>query len=295
MSKVKISILAVTACVLWSTAFAGIKIALPYTTPFFLAGIRFFLAGLLLVPFSGKNYIKTVVKNGKMILFVSLLQTVLMYGLFFTAMNMIPGAVAAIIIGSSPLITATITHFTLKNDRFTRRKVISIIIGIAGIVFVVAGRQSLQGIGARDMGGIGLLLLSVIFSAVGNILVSEKKQYIPPVLLNSAQLALGGITLILLSFLIEGVPSIHIDLTFSLALFWLAFLSAAAFSIWFSLLRIPEVKVSELNMWKFLIPVLGALFSWAVIPSESPNAVSVIGMIIISGSIFFYYFKPSVS
>ncbi len=294
MSKLKISILAITACILWSTAFAGIKIALPYTTPFFLAGIRFFLAGILLIPFSGGGYIRGLVNNIKMILLISLFQTVLMYGLFFTAMSMIPGAVAAIIIGSSPLITATITHFALKNDRFTKRKVISIIIGVVGIVFVVAGRQTLKGIGLHDLSGIGILLVSIVFSAVGNILVSERKGDLHPVLLNSAQLALGGISLIIISLLTEGVPSIHFDLTFTLSLLWLSFLSAAAFSIWFSLLKIPEVKVSELNMWKFLIPVLGACFSWILIPSESPNSISVIGMIVISGSIFFYYFRPKV-
>ncbi len=294
MSNMKVSILAITACILWSTAFAGIKIALPYTTPFFLAGIRFLLAGILLIPFSGGGYLSSGVKNIKLILLVSLFQTVLMYGLFFTAMSMIPGAVAAIIIGSSPLITATITHFTLKNDRFTMRKVVSIIIGVIGIIFVVAGRQSIPGIGIHDLSGIGILLVSIIFSAVGNILVSEKKQSIHPVLLNSSQLILGGTFLIALSLLTEGYPSIHMDATFILTLLWLSALSAAAFSIWFSLLKTPGVKVSELNMWKFLIPVLGAAFSWILIPSESPNFVSVTGMIIISGSIFFYYFRQKV-
>lgn len=291
MSKLKINILAVTACLLWATAFAGVKIALPYTTPFFLAGIRFVLAGALLVPLEGKGYLRSVKRYVKIILPVSLLQTVLMYGLFFTAMNLLPGAIAALIVGSSPLITATVTHIILKNDRFTREKLLSIAVGTVGIVFVVAGRQTLEGIGSANIIGALLLILSMIFSGIGNIVVSKRKKELSPVILNSSQLIIGGFFLIVISLFVDGIPELHPDAVFIAALAWLSFLSAAAFSIWFTLLSLPDVKVSELNMWKFLVPVFGAVFSWILIPAESPNVISVVGMIIISGSILFYFKK----
>jgi drug/metabolite transporter (DMT)-like permease len=69
---------------------------------------------------------------------------------------------------------------------------------------------------------------------------------------------------------------------------WLAFLSAAAFSIWFVLLRRPGVRVSELNLWKFLIPLCGALLSWLLLPDESPGFWPVIGMVCIASAIVFF-------
>lgn len=191
---------------------------------------------------------------------------------------------------SSPLITASITHLFLKNDRFNIRKFISLVIGVAGIIFIVAGRQSL-GAGHADIKGVILLILSIIFSAAGNILVSEGKKKIHPVLLNSAQLILGGILLVIVSCIFEGIPVLKPDIVFISVLLYLSFISAAAFSIWFHLLNIPEVKVSELNMWKFLIPVFGAVFSWIILPGEVPTPVLVTGMIVISVSIFFYFRK----
>ena len=72
------------------------------------------------------------------------------------------------------------------------------------------------------------------------------------------------------------------------ALLWLSVVSATGLSIWFGLLQRPEVKVSELNLWKFIIPVFGAILSWMLIPGESPDLVTDIGMISVSASIVFY-------
>lgn len=41
---------AILACLLWGSAFAGAKIGFEYAEPIYLSGLRFTLAGLLLVP-----------------------------------------------------------------------------------------------------------------------------------------------------------------------------------------------------------------------------------------------------
>jgi drug/metabolite transporter (DMT)-like permease len=71
-------------------------------------------------------------------------------------------------------------------------------------------------------------------------------------------------------------------------LLWLAFISAVAFSLWFWLLRRPGVKVSDLNLWKFIIPVSGAILSWVILPDESPNMSSIFGMAMIALSIVLF-------
>jgi len=66
-------------------------------------------------------------------------------------------------------------------------------------------------------------------------------------------------------------------------------MAASAFSLWFKLLQRPGVKVSELNLWKFVIPVLGAILSWLLIPDEHPEWLTVSGMIIITVSLIMFY------
>ena len=57
--------------------------------------------------------------------------------------------------------------------------------------------------------------------------------------------------------------------------------------MWYTLLSRPGIKVSDLNMWKFIIPVLGALLSWSFLPNESPDVLSILGMAIIASALLF--------
>ncbi len=286
----KIIFLAILACIIWSTAFAVIKIGLLYCSPMLFAGIRFILAGLLLLPLCGglRNYFKSIRSALKTIAMVSLFQTFLLYSLFFWGMSLVPGSTGAIVVGSSPLITAIAAHILLKDDKLYLRKAIYIFSGIFGVILISIERQFIISTSFKELIGIFILLGSSLASSIGNIIVSADKSKVDPITLNSAQMGLGGFILLLLSFLIEGSPQITITKQFVFALFWLSFISAAGFSIWFYLLKKEKVKVSELNMWKFILPIFGALISWTFLKNDSPTVLSVLGMLIVALSVLFF-------
>lgn len=284
--------LAILACLLWSTAFAGIKIGLRYTDPFSFAGVRFMLSGLMLVPFwwwKNRDRAKMIRENLKLIIVVSFFQTFLLYALFYVGITLVSGAVTAIIIGASPLVAALLAHYCMGNDALTPSKVFSLSLGVAGVVVLCVSRQPWSSpTGLAEFFGIVLLLLSTISSAYGNILVARGKKNMEPVMLNSIQIFLGGLFLFLLSVPLEGLPRRILPLEYYAVLLWLAALSAIAFSLWFILLRRPEVRVSWLNIWKFIIPVFGAALSWLLLPDEWPSISSVTGMVCIALSIILF-------
>jgi len=290
LKKSKIISLAILACLLWSTAFAVIKIGLVYCTPMLFAGIRFILAGLLLLPFCGglRNYFKSIRSNLKTIAKVSLFQTFLLYSLFFWGMSLVPGSTGAIVVGSSPLITAIAAHIILKDDKLYLRKAIYIFSGILGVILISIERHFIISTSFKELIGIFILLGSSLASSIGNIIVSADKSEVDPITLNSAQMGLGGFTLLLLSFLMEGALQITITKQFIFALLWLSFISAVGFSIWFYLIKVERVKVSELNMWKFILPVFGAIISWTLLKNDSPTVLSVLGMLIVALSVLLF-------
>ena len=92
-----------------------------------------------------------------------------------------------------------------------------------------------------------------------------------------------------MSIPVEGSTSWPKPAEYWIVLAWLSFVSAAAFSIWYKLLQRPQVQVSELNLWKFIIPVVGAILSWMLVPGEKPEWLTIAGMIIITASLIGFY------
>jgi drug/metabolite transporter (DMT)-like permease len=277
-------LLAIVACLLWSSAFAAIKIGLQYTPPLQFAGIRFMLAGLMVLPFCGDLtlYLSHVLRHFKTVSLVSFFQIALLYGLFYPGMNMLPAAIGAIITGSQPLIIAGIAHFVARSERMTVRRGLSILLGIIGIVIISLGRGPLTFSGGSQFLGLVLLLFTSISAGIGDVIVSRNTTPIPPLVLTSSQLFLGGLALFLVALPIEGLYGGPYPAVYFGSLFWLSLLSATAFSIWFKLLKRKGVAVSDLNIWKFLIPVSGAGISWLIVPGESPEPSAVSGMVFIA-------------
>lgn len=281
------TVLAIVACLLWSTAFAGVKIGLHYTTPLRFAGIRFFLAGLYILPFCGniRTSLKEIRSNRVQVLRLALFQTFLLYTGFYIGISMVPASLTAIIIGASPLLSAIVAHTLLSDDRIKLHTMGSIVLGITGVVIIAASRENFSWKEGKEFWGILILVAAMLAGSIGNVVVVKYRDGLKPLLLNSAQLMSGGIGLFLLSLPFEGFQFRINEYPYYIALIWLSFMSAAAFSIWFTLLRRPGVKVSVLNVWKFLIPVFGAMLAWIILPDDQPEFIAILGMALITLSL----------
>jgi len=288
----KYTLLAIFACLLWSTTFVGVKIGLQYSKPLSFAGIRFMISGLILLPFAGSLpvVLKTVKQHFYLVLKVALLQTFIVYALFYTGMTLIAGSLAAIIIGASPLIFAIIAHFNMPDDEMSIPKSVSLLLGLTGVAIIGISRQPWISTGFREFVGVLILLASSLSGAFANVAVARDSRGIAPLRLNSSQIFIGGFLLLLLSVPVEGIPRFNYPGEYYIALFWLSLVSAVSISIWFFLLKKTGVKVSSLNLWKFIIPVFGAVLAWTMLPDEQPEFFTIIGMIFVAASIIAFNF-----
>lgn len=282
--------LAAFACLLWATPFVFAKIALTYLPPMSTAGLRFFLAGLLLIPLCKRSPIRLLRRSARTVLLVALFQTILLYAGFFYALTLVRGAQAAIVIGSGPLISAICAHVAMHDDKLSRRTLQSLAYGMGGIILISLATKPWEPVGLRELLGIAVLLSGSIVSAAGNIIVAKQRGALPAIELNCIQMLIGGTVLLLIALPIDGVPNLALPLRFYASLLWLAIVSAAGFAIWFHLLS--RQKVSTLNIWKFLIPLGGAALSWLFIPDEHPDLPSLVGMGLIIVGVIHSQRKP---
>jgi drug/metabolite transporter (DMT)-like permease len=282
---------AIIACLLWSTAYASIKIGLQFDTPFHFAGLRFIIAGLMILPFTVKPalYFKMIREHWQVVAWVTFLQTLVNYSLFYHGLNLVPGALGAVIVGSQPLVTAVVASLMHNGDKLNRKKIVTIIFGISGVILISAGRQAFKFGAAIELLGVLMILIANIATATSNVIISLKSKGINPFVLSSASLFTGGIILYLVSIPVEGTSQGPFPPEYWFILLWLGFMAAAAFSLWFKLLQRPGVKVSELNLWKFIIPVVGAILSWLLVPDEKPEWLTISGMVIITISLIMFY------
>lgn len=293
------NVIAILACFLWATAFVGIKIGLRYSTPLQFAGVRFTLAGLMLLPFikDFKTKWKISVQHWKVILLIAFLQTTLLYSLFYWGLARVPASLGAMLVGSSPLFIALVAHFIMGNDKMTWHKLFCILMGMTGVIIISLNKGGISDTAYPAITlGIGLLILNNITAGLGNVAVAKYGNSLPPIMLSSLSLIIGGGVLWITSLFVENIKfTLNYPLTYYVALIWLSFLSAAAITMWYTLLRRPSVKVSQLGTWKFIIPVLGACLSWIIFPEEQPNLISLIGMVTIATSLILLNYKKKSS
>lgn len=295
MHKLQNKLLIVLACFLWGSAFAGAKIGFEYTTPIHLSGMRFMLAGILLIPLLIYQKVdwKANLKEWKYMLGFGLIQTFMQYGLFFVGLNMVPASISAIIIGGGPLFIAIMAHFTLPDDKLTPRKILAITLGLIGIVFISITKGGATNISTTFYLGIFILICSNLVGSSTNIIVAKNRSRVNPIMLTAFANFTGGLALYLTSIFAEDWYIKEYDSRFYIALIWLAIIPAAAFSIWYTLLKKPEIKVSELNIWKFLTPVSGVILSWILLADEHPTWDSIVGIVIISTALITLQWQPT--
>lgn len=284
-------ILAIIACLLWSTAYGGIKIGLQYDSPLHFAGIRFIMAGLIILPFTPgwKEYLKMISENRVLVFWTALLQTVVNYALFYLGLNLIPGALGALIAGSVPLFIAVVASMMHKEDPLTKGKMATVVGGISGVFLITIGRQALHLGTLTELVGVLLVVGSNLAAAFANVIISIKGKSMNPLVLSSSSLFLGGCFIYILSVLFEDVPTGPRPAEYWISLAWLTVMASTAFSIWYTVLRRPGVKVSEINLWKFLIPGAGGILSWLIIPGENPDILTFAGILLITISLILFF------
>jgi len=273
---------------LWGSAFPALKAGFSLLGiensiggKLHFAAYRFFLAGLMVfagVALTGRKIRLPQKRDFAVVWLIGLLQITIQYIFFYIGLSNSTGVKSAVIAGSGSFFLAGFSHLWIAGDRLTLRKVIGLVIGFAGVVLVNIQKGGVQW--EFRLMGEGFILLAVMISAIAALMVKKSSARVHPPLLAAYQLTLGGIMLFLIALVFEPPTIIHFTQPILLLILYLSFVSAAAFSLWYVLIKYNQL--TNIAVYRFLIPVCGALLSAALIDSESLNAVIVFSLGLVS-------------
>lgn len=286
-----VALMAIIACILWGSAFPVLKVTYnelnlatdDVLSRLLLAGGRFLLASIMLFLFIGLGLKEDIrIKKSWLapVFVLGVAQTGLQYFFFYNGLAYTGGIKGAILNSIGNFLVVIIAHFIYKNDRLNFGKIIGLITGFAGIILVNWTP------GARGFNfefvfkGEGFLILSGLASVFGTFRAKKLSRDINPLIMNAYQLLFGSLLL-----LIAGMPGVFQRSLNTTIVFWMlfvysAFLSAAAFSIWYTLLKFN--KAGEVTLYRFIIPVSGAILSAIFIPGEKLTSSVIVALILVA-------------
>ncbi|WNB91140.1 EamA family transporter [Bacillus sp. NEB1478] len=197
----------VVMCLIFGTTFLSIKIGVDEGLPaFFSAGIRFFLAGVILFVFlcvKKRVHLRLLLHKEMIIMGVCLFGT---FSTLYWAEQYVTSGIAAVLSATGPMmILAMQTVFYKKKG--SRSAVIGCIIGLSGVAFLVLPGLSSE-INIKWAAGCLAVIVGEMFFAYGTIFgkqVSSKFHSTTPFALNAAQMIYGGLLMILLSVFTENI------------------------------------------------------------------------------------------
>ena len=181
-------------------------------------------------------------------------------GLGYTGLKTVSAGLGGLIVSANPVFTAGLAALFL-GESLTWRKVAGLLLGIAGVSFIVWHRMS---VGTDSWHGIVFTLASLASIVTGTILF---KLFAPKGSLwigNGVQNLAAGVVLLPFAFTLADVGDI-VPSTRLLGAF--AFLvlggSILAYLLWFHLLKVCGATTA--SAYHFLMPPLGMTFAWIIL------------------------------
>ena len=259
---------AILCTALWGSAYPVIKYSydkLNITTvadKLAFAGARFLIAGLMVFIAAWIKQRKPPTIPKRLIPGAALygaVQTGLMYILNYIGVANTSATKTSILTAASAFFAVLFAPLFFRDERLTPWKIIGVICGFAGII--VVNTSGLDG--GITFTGEGLVLIATVLNTAGGFI--GKRVAKGRVFEMTAYQLLFGAALILLVALPMGGSFVFSPESLLLILY-LAFVSAAAFSLWTALLT--RHGAGRILVFNLLIPVFGTMWSYFLLGEQ---------------------------
>lgn len=283
-SPVAIWIALALVYVIWGSTYLAIAIVVQTMPPLSSAGLRFVVAGLLLLAWVAAR--RGVRVRREQLIGASIVGLLLLVGgngFVMLAERTVPSGLTALIIASVPLWIVLLRR--IAGERVHPSTFAGVAVGFAGVAFLVIPRGSS---GELDLVGVAMLLVATVSWALGTFLAPRLRMPRDGLLSTGLQQLAGGVVLVLAGAAVGELGRLDASAYSTDSLLALGYLvvfgSLVAFTAYSWLLQ--HAPVSLVATYAYVNPVVAVLLG-ALILAEPVTPSILIGAAIIIAAVAF--------
>ena len=265
----------------------AIKISVISTNPVTVASLRLIIGAIFLFTYYKFKGLKENLSI-KILLFIfviGLIGNFIPFALISWSEQYIQSNTAGLLLSVAPIFTLFLSYFFIKEDKFLIRKLISILIGFLGVIFIF-GYDTLSYVSLEQSENF-FPKLAIIFAALGYVvsaILAYKIKYINTITLTTFVTISAAFISLPFMIISEFNSFSSFNLSSLLSLFYLGlFPTAIAFVLRFHL--ISKAGPVFLSYVAYLIPVF-AIFWGYIFLNETISQDTLIGIILILLGVF---------
>lgn len=272
----------IAVCIFWGSTYLAIRIGVGELPPMFFAGMRFFIAGSLVLIFA---YVKKMKfpKTFTEIRKISTVGIILLFicnGSMVWAEQKVPSSIVSILAATVPLFMALI-EFIIWGKKINLKGISGLLLGFIGVIILMTSNS---GMGQFDIKYIMLVLFSNLMWAVGSIYSQSFKATGNITTHIGIQMFAASIVLFAASMFTGELSRIHMTFKGAAATAYLViFGSLIGYSCYIYILKKwPSAKAGT---YAYINPMVAVLLG-ALILNEAITFSTILSIVIILGGVF---------
>lgn len=289
--EIKVILAYIAVCIIWGSTYLAIRIGVSAFPPELFAGIRFLVAGaiMLLFAYTKGERLPQSFTDIKRQSIIGLLLLLGGNGLLVWAEQWVYSGIASLLFAIVPLFNAVLELFLPNGPRISLPGWLGLFLGFGGVALLV---MMDSGTKAVDVSGVLLVLLAALFWSVGSVYSQRFKTAGSTVMNIGIQMLSGGIGLIsaglflgeaaLVQWTVRGVGAM---------LYLILFGSLLGYSSFIYVLQ--KWPASKAGTYAYINPLVGVFLGAVILGEPVSFNVLISAVIVLSGVLLVQLSKTS--
>jgi drug/metabolite transporter (DMT)-like permease len=266
----------------WGSTFLAIRVGVNEVPPFLLAGIRFFVSGIVLygwmrlkgAPPPSRTEWASATLLGALIFLVD-------YGCLFWAEQRVPSGIAAVVLATIPVFITLLEIIFLRTQRLTVRLGLALLAGLCGVAVLTIPSFSFGEVPINRAGALALLVAAFTWS-VATILTRRLTLPASKPMSAAAQMLTGGAQLFVLAALSGEFAGFHLQAVSAKAWFALLYLIVAGSIVGFTayVWLLHHESPTKVGTYAYVNPVVAVALGYFV-GGESVGPRTLLGALLV--------------